>query len=159
MFSRCLRPSYSLIRHSNKRYLFTDEFLGISIMKEKQTLIMKSLKEQNIKPNLLRENLLSRTSESKVLLSTETSPESFILTEDLLNFIMTSKSKESLLQTSNFIKDYVYSQESISPMKQKKLVKLFRSFMQICHVEKDLTSIQHLLKVSKICPSYLKLVF
>jgi hypothetical protein len=128
-------------------------------MKEKQTLIMKSLKEQNIKPNLLRENLLSRTSESKVLLSTETSPESFILTEDLLNFIMTSKSKESLLQTSNFIKDYVYSQESISPMKQKKLVKLFRSFMQICHVEKDLTSIQHLLKVSKICPSYLKLVF
>jgi hypothetical protein len=128
-------------------------------MKEKQTLIMKSLKEPNIKPNLLRENLLSRTSESKVLLSTETSPESFILTEDLLNFIMTSKSKESLLQTSNFIKDYVYSQESISPMKQKKLVKLFRSFMQICHVEKDLTSIQHLLKVSKICPSYLKLVF
>ena len=152
MFSRCFRPSYSLIGHSNRRYLFTDEFLGISIMQEKQTLIMKSLKEQNIKPNLLRENLLSRTSESKAL-DTETSPESFILTEDLSNLIMTSKSKESLQKTSNFIKDYVYSQESISPMKQKKLVKLFRSFMQICHVEKDLTSIEPLLKVSKICTS------
>lgn len=145
MFSRCFRPSYSLIGPSNRRYLFTDEFLGISIMQEKQTLIMKSLKEQNIKPNLLRENLLSRTSESKVL-DTETSPESFILTEDLLNLIMTSKSKESLRKTSNFMKDYVYSQESISPLIQKKLVKLFRSFMQICHVEKDLTSIEHLLK-------------
>ena len=121
-------------------------------MKEKQTLIIKSLKEQNIKPNLLRENLLSRTSESKVL-NTETSPESFILTDDLENLIMTSKSKDSLLKTSNFMKDYVYSEESISPMKQKKLVKLFRSFMQICYVEKDLTSIEHLLKVSKICPS------
>ena len=154
MFSRCFRPSYSLIGHSNRRYLFTDEFLGISIMQEKQALIMKSLKEQNIKPNLLRENLLSRTSESKELnKETEKSPESFILTEDLLNLIMTSKSKESLQKTSNFIKAYVYSQESISPMKQKKLVKLFRSFMQICHVEKDLTSIEPLLKVSKICPS------
>ena len=153
MFSRCLRPSYSLIGHSNRRYLFTDEFLGISIMQEKQTLIMKSLKEQNIKPNLLRENLLSRTTESKEL-NTEMSPKSVILTEDLLDLIMTSKSKESLLKTSNFIKYYVYSQESISPMKQKKLVKLFRSFMQICHVEKDLTSIECLLKVSEMSSTH-----
>ena len=128
MFSRCFRPSYTLIRHSNRRYLFTDEFLGISIMQEKQALIMKNLKEQNIKPNLLRENLLCRTSESKEL-NTEMSPESVILTEDLLNLIMTSKSKDSLQKTSNFMKVYVYSQENISPMKQKKLVKLFRSFM------------------------------
>ena len=148
MFSLGLRRSSNFTLFQIRRNLFTEEFLGITMMKEKQDIVLKNFKEQNIKPSLFRDNLLINSNhelENSSALTKERTPDTMILTEDLLNLIMTSNSKKSLHKTVNFFRDYVLSQDE--SWKQQKLIKLFRSLLQVCHVEKDMTAIETLLKV------------
>jgi len=147
MFSLGLRRSSNFTLFQIRRNLFTEEFLGITMMKEKQDIVLKNFKEQNIKPSLFRDNLLINSNhelENSIALTKERTPDTIILTEDLLNLIMTSNSKKSLQETVNFFRDYVLSQDE--GWKQQKLIKLFRSLLQVCHVEKDMTAIETLLK-------------
>ena len=132
-----------------RKTLFTEEFLGISLLKERRGIVINQLKDQGIKPKDFREKLLGST--QSIVKADEHSP-NVILTEDLSNLILTSKSFNTLQESSDFFQQYInsLSNDELSGVKRRKFIGLMRDLAQLCHVHSHMKPLVDLLKVKYV---------
>ena len=76
-----------------KRTLFTDEFLGVTFAKEKQSLVFEALREKNVDIKAMRQSLIDSIKPSaNAIVSCEgdnVPNQDIILSDDIEQFILT----------------------------------------------------------------------
>ncbi len=143
-FARLLHKNSSgLLQMTSKRFLFTEDFLAISIMKEKQNLILHELKEQKVQVEEFRDKLLN----PRQVTDDKSPKNNVILHDDISKLIMTSHSKENFAATANFLQNYVKSlrPEEMTPLRQARLLKLLKNYAGLSHGKKCMENVEKLL--------------
>ena len=81
-----------------KRALFTDEFLTVTLAKERQELIIKSIKDNNLQIPKLRQDIIDAVSPSTAIVTPENKEKHKpLLSEDINQLIFTSKTQRQVL--------------------------------------------------------------
>ena len=117
------------------RTLYTNDFLSLSVVQEKQEILKRELKDKGLKHSELFENVKNSLTKNEVL------------SHDLTELILTSRSKNDLKSSTELFKDYVMSsgdQLTVS----KRNASVMKDLVSVCHLHKSMDLIHPLMKVS-----------
>ena len=134
-----------------KRTLFTDEFLGVTFAKEKQSLVFEALREKNVDIKAMRQSLIDSIKPSaNAIVSSEgdnVPNQDIILSDDIEQFILTSTNQRQLEIAGQLLRSYVMSKSpGVTNVRQRRMINLLKCLSSICHFEKDMNTIEPLLK-------------
>ena len=141
-----------LIRQiTQKRTLFTDEFLGVTFAKEKQSLVFEALRDKDVDIKAMRQSLIdSIKPSSNAIISSEGEnipKQDTILSDDIEQFILTSTNQRQLEIAGQLLRSYVVSKSpGVTNVRQRRMINLLKCLSSICHYEKDMNTIKPLLK-------------
>jgi hypothetical protein len=139
------------LSQNHRRFLYTEEFLGISAILQKRDLIIQELKSNQINITELRQQIqnsvLSTASTSEISVETQDEPKSGILSHDICQFILTVKSENCLFHSGEILRSHVLNSTENSPIIQKRNRMLLKDLAAMCHVQNAVEAFQPLLKV------------
>lgn len=145
----------TLIKQASQiRFLFTEDFLGISVFRHKQLLADKEVSELQLNPADFRKSITERIPQKKasslklegdIPAETDTNitiaeaqiADKELLSDDVRKLILMTKSKEQMITTQHVLKHFVatsepYDNAAILAIKGQ----LFKDYMHLCRIHK-----------------------
>ena len=133
-----------------KRTLFTDDFLGVAQVKERQRQVLKPLRKNKIQIPTMRKDIIDAiTSCSGNENSKNERKQQVLLTDDIEKFIMTSRGRKQLEQSTHILRNYAMNSSSgVTNVKTNRLSSLMQTLSSLSHYENNMKMMPILLKVN-----------
>lgn len=119
------------------RHLYTNDFLSLSIVKEKQDLLKQELKERGQKHSLVVQQVTNLMQNNE------------LLSQDMTELILSSRSSNDLKHITELFQKYILNNaksDTITSLKRN--AALFKDLVSISHIQDDMQSIHPLFKVN-----------
>ena len=119
------------------RHLYTNDFLSLSIVKEKQDLLKQELKERGQKHSLVVQQVTNLMQNNE------------LLSQDMTELILSSRSSNDLKHITELFQRYILKNaksDTITSLKRN--AALFKDLVSISHIQDDMQSIHPLFKVN-----------
>ena len=131
-----------------KRTLFTDDFLGVAQVRERQRQVLKPLRKNQIQISSMRKDIIdSITSCTANENSKNEKKQISLLTDDIEKIIMTSRGRKQLEQSTHILRNYaINSSSGVTNVKTNRLSSLMQTLSSLSHYENNMKMMPILLK-------------
>ena len=117
--------------------MYTNDFLSLSIVKEKQDLLKLELKERGQKHSLVVQQVTNSLQNNE------------LLCQDMTELILSSRSSKDLKHITELFQKYILNNAKSDTMTSvKRNAALFKDLVSISHLQNDMASIHPLFKVN-----------
>ena len=142
-----------------KRTLFTDDFLGVAQVRERQRQVLKPLRKNKIQITSMRKDIIDSITSCSSSAANENNNSNKnennkkqqqvnLLTDDIEKFIMTSRGRKQLEQSTHILRNYAMNSASgVTDVKTNRLSSLMQILSSLSHYENNMKMMPILLKV------------